>query len=219
MTGKNYFITATGTGIGKTFTTCALVHAARGRGLTVSAKKPVISGGISAPSDTTEIAQATKTDVFSVTRWPFVAALSPHRAAALEGASIPFNDLVAWSAGQQPLHFVEGVGGVMVPLDNTHTVLDWMVALGWPVILVAGSYLGTISHTLTALQALQQARLEIAALVVNESDASSVSLAETMEGLAPFVGHIPWRIAQPRVASYEQATEIHTLLEKLTCTT
>jgi len=45
---------------------------------------------------------------------------------------------------------IEGVGGVMVPLDKSHTVLDWMAALGIPAILVAGTYLGSISHALTA---------------------------------------------------------------------
>ena len=45
---------------------------------------------------------------------------------------------------------IEGVGGIMVPLDDQRTVLDWMVALNIPLLLVAGGYLGAISHTLTA---------------------------------------------------------------------
>ena len=64
---------------------------------------------------------------------------------------------------------IEGVGGIMVPLDERHTVLDWMSALRLPVLLVAGSYLGTISHTLTALHVLAQRNLDIAAVVVSES--------------------------------------------------
>ena len=44
----------------------------------------------------------------------------------------------------------------MVPLDAQHTVLDWMAAL-LPVLLVVGGYLGTISHTLTALDVLHAA--------------------------------------------------------------
>ena len=55
---------------------------------------------------------------------------------------------------------IEGVGGIMVPLDAERTVLDVMMALQLPLILVAGSYLGTISHTLTALDALYPARHE-----------------------------------------------------------
>ncbi|MFM9890405.1 MAG: dethiobiotin synthase [Rickettsiales bacterium] len=215
MKPRRYFITATGTGVGKTFTTCALIHAAKKAGIHVSAKKPVLSGGIAAPSDATEIAQALGSDVFTVTRWPFAAALSPHRAAALEDAQIPFDELVAWSAGEGNVHLVEGVGGVMVPLDNTHTVVHWMQALGYPVILVAGSYLGTISHTLSALKVLEMAGLEVAALVVSETAESQVTLAETMRGLAPFIGHVPRCVAQPRVASAEEAHEIHALLEGL----
>src|SRR3546814_6488776 len=46
------------------------------------------------------------------------------------------------------------VGGAMVPLDECHTVLDWMAALALPALLVSGTYLGAISHTLTALAAL-----------------------------------------------------------------
>ncbi len=46
----------------------------------------------------------------------------------------------------------------MVPLDDTHTVLDWIAELGAPVLLVAGSYLGTLSHTLTAVAAVARAR-------------------------------------------------------------
>ncbi|MDG4870018.1 dethiobiotin synthase, partial [Guyparkeria sp. 1SP6A2] len=64
---------------------------------------------------------------------------------------------------------IEGVGGVMVPLNDRHTVRDWMAGLGLPAILVAGTYLGTLSHTLTAIETLERARLHIAVVVLNES--------------------------------------------------
>ena len=54
--------------------------------------------------------------------------------------------------------FIEGVGGIMVPLDGARTVLDWMAALEIPLLLVVGGYLGTISHTLTALDVLRAAQ-------------------------------------------------------------
>ena len=68
----------------------------------------------------------------------------------------------------------------MVPLDESHTVLDWMSALRIPVLLVAGSYLGTISHTLTALHVLAHRNLDIAAVVVSESSAPGAPLDETV---------------------------------------
>ena len=84
--------------------------------------------------------------------------------------------------------FIEGVGGVMAPLDARHTVLDLMAALKLPVILVTGSYLGTLSHTLTALEVLRARDIQVATLVINESAASAVSLADTaasIKRLAP----------------------------------
>ena len=68
----------------------------------------------------------------------------------------------------------------MVPLDDQHTVLDWMMALNVPLVVVTGTYLGTLSHTLTCLDVLKRRELAIKALVVNETPGSSVPLADTM---------------------------------------
>ena len=63
----------------------------------------------------------------------------------------------------------------MVPLEDRHTVLDWMTALDVPLLLVTGSYLGTLSHTLTCLDVLERSELAVKALVVNETPGSSVT--------------------------------------------
>ncbi len=218
---SRYFVTSVGTGIGKTFTTCALLHAAAAQGRPVWAYKPIISGWDEGDdTDTARIiaANAGRQSVAETSPWRFKAPLSPHRAAALEGGSIDFHALCDWSKTQmqQPgLVLIEGVGGVMVPLDGQHTVLDWMQALAVPVILVTGSYLGAISHTLTALAVLKQARIPVAALVVNESVSSEISFAEAEAGLLPFVTNIPLRIFQRRVSSPEAAVETAGLLSHL----
>ena len=89
----------------------------------------------------------------------------------------------------------------MVPLDARHTVLDWMAALQTPAILVAGSYLGAISHTLTAADAVMRAGVAIAALVVNDSGDGAVPLADTAATLRRFLPATPIatipRVAQP----------------------
>ena len=106
-----------------------------------------------------------------------------------EGRALDFKALVEFSrdaAYGRGTFFIEGVGGIMVPLDETHTVLDWMSALRIPVLLVAGSYLGTISHTLTALHVLAQRNLDIAAVVVSESAAPGASLDDTVATIARF---------------------------------
>ena len=74
----------------------------------------------------------------------------------------------------------------MVPLDARHTVLDLATQLRLPLILVAGSYVGTISHTLTALQVLARRNIDVAAIVISESQGSAASLDETVTTIARF---------------------------------
>jgi dethiobiotin synthetase len=62
-----------------------------------------------------------------------------------------------------------------------------MAELGSPVLVVVGSYLGTLSHTLTTVTAMKTRRVGVAAVVVSESDESPVPLAETAETMARFL--------------------------------
>jgi dethiobiotin synthetase len=210
-----HFITGTGTGIGKTWLTCALLRYWRDAGQGVRAFKPVLSGfdmGTAEASDAGKILAALgrPIDVAAldeIAPWRFAAPLSPDMAALREGRRVDFEGLVAWtrhitSTGFLPA-LIEGVGGVMAPLDDRHTVRDWIVASGLPCVLVTGSYLGSLSHTLTALEALRKAgagslcvpgmplRRQVTAIVVNESPGSSVALADTLASLRCHVGDVP----------------------------
>ena len=82
---------------------------------------------------------------------------------------------------------IEGIGGLMVPLDNERTVLDLIEALRFPILLVTGSYLGTISHTLTAIEVAKSRKIEIKAIVIDESEGSTVSLGGTAAALRKFL--------------------------------
>ena len=218
---SSYIIAGTGTDIGKTFTTCALLHSASQSAVAAQAYKPIISGWVE--TDDTDTAQILKAGNHqqtqeNISHWKLKAPLSPHIAARKENTHIALNELVDWTKNNcqgDGLNLIEAVGGVAVPINDEHTTLDWMKALGLPVILVTGSYLGSISHTLTAIMALRQAGLTIKALVVNESAGSSVTFKEAEEGLAPFVNGIELRIFQPRVSSYTHAQTIHALISKL----
>ena len=86
---------------------------------------------------------------------------------------------------------IEGVGGVMVPLSDEHMVRDWIAALAAPAVVVVGSYLGTISHTLSAVETLRGRNLPVAGVVVSESVESPVPLAETGETLRRFLPGVP----------------------------
>jgi dethiobiotin synthetase len=195
------FVTSTGTEIGKTFVTSGLVRHFRSAGRAVGAIKPVVSGfdpDMAAGSDpgvllTALGRQVTPEEIERISPWRFRAGVAPDLAARSEGRVVDFSALVDFSQRAMNGHellFIEGVGGVMVPLDGRHTVIDWISALRVPVIVVAGSYLGTISHTLTALHVLAQRNLSTVAVVVNETPGSPVPLQETAASIGHFADMI-----------------------------
>ena len=203
------FITATGTGIGKTFVTAGLIHHLLRQKRDVAAFKPVVSGfdpADAAQSDPGVLLGAlgqnsNENSIAAISPFRFRAPLSPDMAAAKENRTIDFNTLLDFSrkAASKPNALIEGVGGVMVPLDGTHTTLDWMQALKLPVILVAGSYLGTISHTLSAVAVLRERGCDLRAIVASETPDSTVALDETVAAIARFTPNIEV-IALPRLA-------------------
>ncbi len=208
------FITAAGTDVGKTFVAAGLIRLLKGRGREVDIVKPVVSGFDAAhagDSDCGVLLRAlglplTEEEIEDISPWRFAAALSPDMAARHENKEIDFEQLVAFcetaieeAEGDM---LIEGVGGVMVPLDQRNTVLDWIVTLGSPSLLVTGSYLGSISHTLTAFEVLDAEECDVPAIVVSESAGSHVPLFETVATIARFLPAVEV-IALPRLSPGE----------------
>ena len=94
----------------------------------------------------------------------------------------------------------------MSPIADGHTNLDLIAALDAVPILVVGSYLGAISHTLTALEAMKTRNISPAAIVVNAGKEEAVSLELTCHALQQWISNdidlyplayvnadIPWR--------------------------
>ena len=202
------FITGTGTDVGKTFVAASLIRHLRQMGRIVEAIKPVVSGfdpAQMAASDPGVLLDAlgspvTLKEIERISPWRFRAALSPDLAAAREGGRIDVDEVIEFCQSavdeRQDILLIEGVGGVMVPLDQDRTILDVMMALRLPLILVAGSYLGTISHTLTALDSLYRRDLKLLAIIVSETAGSPVSLGDTVATIERFAGPV---IGVPRL--------------------
>jgi dethiobiotin synthetase len=211
------FISATGTDIGKTFVAASLIRHLRATGQAVEALKPVATGfnpADAGASDSGVLLAAldrpvTSAEIERVTPFRFSAPLSPDMAAQRENRTVDYEALVGFSraavASTKSTLLIEGIGGVMVPLDEKHTVLDWMAALGIPVLLVAGSYLGSMSHTLTSLDALRHRSIAVKILAVNESAGTTVPIADTVATLKRFIGRIPIVTLRRPPASNDQA--------------
>ena len=201
---KALFVAGTGTDLGKTHIACALLRAAQARGMSVDAFKPVVSGfDPDAPetSDPARLAAAMgRPDAWrEVSPRRYRAPLAPNLAARLEGQTLAMADLVAdcrtWLEGRNvDLALIEGAGGVMSPMTDDATNLDLMTALALPVLLVAGSYLGTASHLLTALEVARARGLTVAAIVVSES-LDAPDLDETIAMLRAFERRTPIVVA------------------------
>ena len=193
------FITATGTDVGKTFVGASLIRHLRQMGRVVDAIKPVVSGfdpDHPEASDSGTLLRAlglpvTPQEIERISPWRFRAPLSPDLAAQREGRHIEVDAVISFCQDaieqRQDILLIEGIGGIMVPLDGQRTVLDVMMALQVPLILVAGSYLGTISHTLTALDALFRRDMKLLAIIVSETLGSAVPLDDTVAAIGRFV--------------------------------
>ncbi|MDX2275939.1 MAG: dethiobiotin synthase [Hyphomonadaceae bacterium] len=219
---RAYIVAGAGTDIGKTHISCALLRLWREQGLRCAALKPVLSGieddwtaGLQArsasedarsvtPNDATRLLVAlgetpTPEAVARVAPWRFRAPLAPPAAAALEGQSLDFEAIVracetARDNPEADRVLIETAGGVMSPLTEQHTMLDLIERIGAPVIFIAGSYLGGISHALTGLVALRNC--QVAAVIISESEQSAGKLEELPATLARHGVRAPMALAR-----------------------
>jgi dethiobiotin synthetase len=192
------FITGTGTDVGKTFVCAGLIRYFRGLGQPVAALKPLVSGfdpGAPSGSDPAMLLEALGREVAPdelnhISPWRYRAPLSPDMAARAEDRAIDMQAVVdfclAAIAGNEGALLIEGIGGIMVPLDARHTMLDLMSLLNLPLILVAGSYVGTLSHVLSAQDVILRHALDLRAIVVSESEDAPVPLDAILATLANF---------------------------------
>lgn len=197
------FITGTGTDVGKTYVTAGLIRALRADGRAVEALKPVVSGFDPHAPDGSDPAVLLKASGIAwspealehISPWRFAAPLSPPLAAQREGRTLDSAEVIALcrdriALARDRLLLIEGAGGVMSPLDDNHTMLDWAGSLKIPTLLVAGSYLGTVSHMLTANLALRLCGVEVLAVVISEG-ADGPPLDETVHILRRFLDDVP----------------------------
>jgi dethiobiotin synthetase len=203
---RTVFVAGAGTDIGKTFVACAVIRALRARGASVDALKPAVSGfdpARMAESDSGRLLAAlgrplTPETLDAISPLRFAAPLAPPAAARREGRSLSLEMLLALcherlKRPDVDVLLVEGAGGVMSPIAEGATNLDLISALGAQVLLVGGSYLGAISHSLTALETLKARGGETLGLAVSESPESlgGPDLGETVEELRRFAGATP----------------------------
>jgi dethiobiotin synthetase len=182
------FVTGTDTGVGKTLVAGAIADWFRRRHRRVGVLKPIATGAVHrreglVSEDAEFLAHCADArfplDVICPQR--YVEPLAPSVAAERAGTPVDWDSIqrsLRMIESGSDVMIVEGVGGVLVPLDAKHTVLDLAQWLRLSTVVVARAGLGTINHTLLTLRALRDAGVAIAGVVINRYPADGASVAE-----------------------------------------
>lgn len=204
---KQWFITATDTGAGKTFASCTLLRAARAAGLRCAGYKPVAAGcELTAQglrnSDALALLEHSHLplDYAQVNPVALQAATSPHIASQRQGQPVEFSQLTAGLVAlsqQADWVLVEGAGGWYTPLTDSQTFAEWVTSQRLPVILVVPMKLGCINHALLTMQAIASAGLPLVAWIANQIVPPEDDYSEYLETLkrwlnTPLLGEIPY---------------------------
>lgn len=179
---KEFFITGTDTGIGKTLVSAMLMSA-----LDASYWKP-IQAGLEDETDTEFVQRVSEADRSKIIpeRYRLETPMSPHAAADIDNAEIKLSDFKLPEYKTQHL-IVEGAGGLIVPINWKETVLDLIEHLNLPVLLVARSSIGTLNHTLLSLEALRNRGIEVFGVILNgEKHQSNKETIERFGDVAVF---------------------------------
>jgi len=159
MEQQDIFVTAIGTDSGKTVASAIIAQA-----LGAAYWKPVQSG---LPRDADRVAALVSHPAFEVmpSAYELQMPASPHTSAAAEGVEIRLENIIR-PQSPKPL-VIEGAGGVLVPLNRQHFVIDIALRLAVPVVLVSNLYLGSINHTLLSYEALKARRVPVLGIIFN----------------------------------------------------
>jgi dethiobiotin synthetase len=191
---KGLFVTGTDTDVGKTVASAALMHRYRDF-VPLRYWKP-IQTGIEIDDDTATVRHlgaCSKDELFDRgVRLP--KPVSPHLAALWAGQRIDLAELrgLVGNDDDGTAWIVEGAGGLLVPVNETQTMADWIAYLALPVLVVARSGLGTINHTLLTLEALQARRLRVAGVMMIGEPNSDNRAAIERYGRVSVIAEMPF---------------------------
>ncbi|WP_461480890.1 dethiobiotin synthase [Porticoccus sp.] len=225
--GKQYFVTGTNTGVGKTLVTASLLAAARQRGLRTAGLKPVAAGcdmtqdGLRNEDALALLAQTSLPLTYEqVNPVALQAAIAPHIAAAQENRRLSADRLAGFGRGtmMHPLDLllIEGAGGWRVPLNERETFADLVKILQLPVLLVVGMELGCINHALLSAEAIRRDGLVLAGWVANRVVPEMSCYQENLHSLqlrlgCPMMGELPY-LAEPGVEQAAACLDLDLLL-------
>ena len=181
-------ITGTDTGVGKTLVAGAIADWFRRRGSRVGVAKPCATGCVHrreglVSEDAEFLAHCAdaRFPLHVICSQCYAEPLAPAIAGERSGRPLDWEMIdrcLLAMARDSDVMIVEGIGGLMVPMDSKLTFLEVARQLQLPAVIVARPALGTINHTLLTIAALREAGVRIAGVVIDRYPAESASIAE-----------------------------------------
>jgi len=173
---KKYFITGISTEVGKTVASAIITEA-----LEADYWKPIQSGDLEY-SDTHKVKEliSNSKSVFHNNSYALQTPMSPHASAEIDGITIELAKILEPKTENNLV--VEGAGGILVPLNNTDTVLD-IIKSEYKVIVVSRHYLGSINHTLLTLSLLKEKGFDISLIFSGNEHKTTESIIKKMSGI------------------------------------
>ena len=177
------FITGISTDVGKTIASAIIVEA-----LQADYWKPIQAGDLN-HSDTHKVQSLVSNSQshFHSNSYALQTPASPHLAAAIDGITIAMNHIQEPKTNNHLV--VEGAGGILVPLNETQSVVD-LIQPDYKVIVVSRHYLGSINHTLLTIEALKNRQIQVAGIIFSGDENTSSESIILSRTAVPFLGRI-----------------------------
>lgn len=179
---KTYFVTGISTDVGKTMVSAILVEA-----LQADYWKPIQAGELD-NSDTHKVERliTNKKSKFHSNCYALKTPMSPHAAAEIDRVAISLKKIKTPNTKNHLV--IEGAGGLMVPLNNTQTIMD-IIKPEYQVIVVSRHYLGSINHTLLTVNMLKEKGFKVAIVFSGNEHKSTEDIIGKMTKV-PIIGRI-----------------------------
>ena len=196
---KSLFVTGTDTDVGKTCVSASIVKNLRDMDIDVGVMKPFASGhkknSNSLPQDVEILMKysGSQDPIDLVNPYFFEIPTSPYDAAKILVQKInlqkvidAYNKLVS----SHDLVIVEGIGGLMTPITQNYFVSNLISELDIDTIVVMGSKLGTVNHTLLTYEHCKQMHLKLKGFIINQTEPNGYELTNLKQQIMELTSQI-----------------------------
>ena len=196
---KSLFVTGTDTDVGKTCVSASIVKNLRDMDIDVGVMQPFASGhkknSNSLPQDVEILMKysGSQDPIDLVNPYFFEIPTSPYDAAKILVQKINLQKVIdAYNKllSSHDLVVVEGIGGLMTPITQNYFVSNLISELDIDTIIVMGSKLGTVNHTLLTYEHCKQMHLKLKGFVINQTEPSGYELSNLKQQIMELTNQI-----------------------------